>query len=166
MSMYKFLCAHMVLYRVPSPRSCLICISTSLKCVWSMEKMSCHNRLPFSERNHEPCFVSLHVVLCCILDLVDPHGRHYRLSFRSRNRILDIIPHDQLGYFFIAGRICINDVTQQCHITRVYLKPLTFVGSFVILFFILNYLSCPRWSSLLEVDLALSLGNIMILIFF
>ena len=29
-----------------------------------------------------------------------------------------------LGYLFIAGRICINNVTQQCHITRVCLRPL------------------------------------------
>ena len=126
---------------------------------WSM---SCHSLLPLSERNHEPCFVSLDVSICCILDLVDPHGRHYILSFRSWNRILDIIPHDQmilfdhillpfiLGYFFIDGRICINDVTQECHITRVYLRPLTFVGSPIIIFFILNDLSCPRWSSLLR----------------
>ena len=27
----------------------------------------------------------------------------------------------------IAGRVCINDVTQMCHITRVYLRPLTLV---------------------------------------
>ena len=130
--------------------------------------MSCHSLIPLSERNHEPCFVSLDVAIYCILDLIDPHGRHYGLPFRSQNRILDIIPHDQLvpfllGYFFIAGRICINDVTQQCHITRVYPRPLTFVGSPIILFFILNCLSCPIWSSLLEVDLSLSLGHIMIL---
>ena len=61
---------------------------------------------------------------CFMLDLVDPLGRHYRLPFRSRKRILDILFHDQLvlfdhsllpflvGYFFITGRICINDVTQ------------------------------------------------------
>ena len=29
-----------------------------------------------------------------------------------------------LGYFFIAGRLCINDVTQQCHITTLCLRPI------------------------------------------
>ena len=65
-----------------------------------------------------------------------------------------------------SWRVCINDVTQLCHITRVYSRPLTLVGSLVIIFFILNYLLCPRWSSYLEVDLPFSLGHIMILIFF
>ena len=100
---------------------------------WSM---SCHSLLPLSERNHEPWCVSLDATICGILDLVYPHGRHYRLLFRSWNRILYIIPHDQLvffdhsllpfllGYFFIAGRICINDVTQQCHVARLYMSLL------------------------------------------
>ena len=69
------------------------------------------------------------VAIYCVLDLVDPYGRHYGLPFRSRHCILDIIPLDQLelfdhfplpfllGYFFIAGRIYINDVAQQCHTT-------------------------------------------------
>ena len=61
--------------------------------------MSCHSLIPLSERNHKPCFVSLDVAIYCILDLIDPHGRHYGLPFRSQNRILDIIPHDQLILF-------------------------------------------------------------------
>ena len=131
--------------------------------------MSFHILLPLSERIHEPCFASLDVSICCILDLVYPHGRHYELPFRSWNRILDIIPFNQLvlfdhsllpfllGYFFIAGRLYINNVAQQCHITRVCLRPLAFFGSLVILFFILDDSSCPRWSSSLEVDLPFSL---------
>ena len=42
-----------------------------------------------------------------------------------------------LGYFFIAGRLCINDVSQQCHITALCLGPLSFFESIVMLFFIL-----------------------------
>ena len=131
--------------------------------------MSCHDLLPLSERNHEPFFVFLDVSICCMLNLVYPHGRHYGLPFRSQNRILDTIPLDQmvlfdhsllpflLGYFFIAGRICINYVSQQCHITGVFFRPLTFFGSLVILFFILDDLLCPRWCSFLKVDLPFSL---------
>ena len=62
-----------------------------------------------------------------------------------------------LGYFFIAGRLCINDVTQQCHLTRVSLRPLSFFESITILVFILDYFLCPRWYSSLEVDLPFSL---------
>ena len=113
---------------------------------------------------YEYFLVSHDVVIYCMLVLVDPYGRHYRLPFRSRHRILDIIllelvffDHSLLPfllvYFFIAGRLCINDVAQQCHITRVCLSPLSFFGSIVILFFILDYFSCPRWSSSFEVDL-------------
>ena len=131
---------------------------------------SCHSLLPLSERNREPCFVSLDAAIQRILDLVDPHGRHYELPFGSQNRIIDIILLDQLVFsdhsllpfilvhFFINRRICINDVTQQCHITGVCLRPLTFFGSSIILFFILDDLLCPRWSSFLEVDLPFSLS--------
>ena len=150
-----------------STRYTLIIYWRSVSGQWSMP---CHSVLPLSERNHEPWFVSLDIAIYCILDLVDPHGRHYGIPFRSRNHILDIIPYDQLelfdhsllpfllGYLFIVGRIYINDVTQQCPITRVYLRPLTFIGSLIILFFILNYLSYPRWSSYLKVDLPLSMA--------
>ena len=88
-----------------------------------------------------------------------PHPRHH-CSWTSTLLLF------LLGYFFIAGRIYINDVTQECHITRVYMRPLTFIGTPIILLFILNDLSFPRWSSFLDVDLPLSLGHIMILIFF
>ena len=65
----------------------------------------------------------------------------------------------------IDGRACINYVNQLSHTTRVYLRPLTLVGSPIIILFILNYISCPIWYSSLMVDLPLSLGHIMILIF-
>ena len=84
---------------------------------------------------------------------------------------MNIILHDQLVLFdhgilpffllrclFIAGRICINDVTQQCHITWVCLSYINFFRSHVIRFFILDDLSCPRCYSSLEVDLLLSVA--------
>ena len=43
-----------------------------------------------------------------------------------------------IGYFSIAGRICINDVTQQCHITWVCLRPLE-VSSYYLLFWIISW---------------------------
>ena len=125
---------------------CLIYTSTLLeKCVWSMEYVM-HSLLLLSERNHKPFFESLDASICYILHLLYPHRRHYGLPFESLIHILDIIPHDQLvsfvlGYFFIAGRICINDVTQLCHITRVCLRPLALFGCHVIPFFILDYSS-------------------------
>ena len=102
--------------------------------------------------------------------MLDLYGRHYILHFRSRHHILDIIilelvlfDHSLLpfllGYFFIAGRLCINDVAQQCYITRVCLRPLAFFGSLIILFFILDYLSFLRWSSSLKADLPFSLSS-------
>ena len=104
-----------------------------------------------------------------MLDLVYPYGRHYGIPFRYHNHMLDIILLDQLvlfdhsllpfilGYFFIAGRLCINDVSQQCHITGVCMRHFAFFGSLIILIFILDYFSCPRWSSSLEMDLPFSL---------
>ena len=98
---------------------------------------------------YESFLVSRDVCVYCMLDFVDPHPRHHSSWIHTLLPFL-------LGYFFIARRICINDVTQQFHITRVCLRPLSFFGSLVILFFILDDFSCPRWSSSLEVDLLLS----------
>ena len=63
--------------------------------------------------------------LLCTLVLVHPYGRYYTLPFRFRNHIVYIIPHDQLLFF-----------------------DHSFFHS--ILFFILSYLSYPRWSSYLR----------------
>ena len=68
---------------------------------------------------YECCFISHDVSIYFMLDLVDPYGRHYRLPFRSRHRILDIIPLDHsllpflLGYFFegSASMMSFNSVT-------------------------------------------------------
>ena len=95
------------------------------------------------------CLLSHDVSIYCMLDLAHPYGRYYRLPFRSWYRILDIIllelvlfDHSLLPcllvYLFIAGRLYINDVAQQCHITRLSLRPLYFFESIVILFFILD----------------------------
>ena len=115
------------------------------------------------EASHYEFFlVSHNVSIYYMIDLVDPYGRHFGLPFRSWHRILVIIilelvllDHSLLPfvlvYFFIAGRLCTNDVAQQC------LRPLSFFGSIIIVFFILDYFSCPRWSSSLVVDLPFSL---------
>ena len=115
-------------------------------------------------------------VIYCMSDIVDPYGIHYGLPFRSRHYILDIILLELvlfdhrllpflLGYFFITGRFYINDVAQQSHITGVCMRPLAFFGSLIILFFILDYFSCPMWSSSLEVDLSFSLYSFEALLF-
>lgn len=74
--------------------------------------------------SHKIFLVFLDVAICSMFDLVDPLGRHYKLIFRSRDQIQDIILHDRLvlfdhsilplfllDSFFIVGRLCINDVT-------------------------------------------------------
>ena len=50
-----------------------------------------------------------------------------------------------IGYFFIARRICINDVTQQCHITRVYTRPLE-VSPYYSSFWIISWTIVARSS--------------------
>ena len=104
---------------------------------------------------YESCLVSHGVSIYCIMEL--------RTSLQVS--ILHPIHHSSwpstllpflLGYFFIVGRLYINDVAQQCHITGLSLRPLSFFESIVILFFILYYFLCPRWSSSLEVDLSFS----------
>ena len=122
---------------------------------------------------YESFLVSHDGAIYCILGLVDPHRRHYEIPIRSRHCILDTILLELvffyhsllpflLVYFFISGRLCINDVTQQCHITRVCLRPLSFFGSIVILFFILDYFSCPRWYSSLKVNSCKALSFTMV----
>ena len=88
---------------------------------------------PWEASCYESFLVFHDASIYCMLDM---YGRHYRIPLRSRHRILDIIPLDQmvlfdhsllpfiLGYFFIARRLCINDVVQQCHITTLCLRPL------------------------------------------
>ena len=86
----------------------------------------------------------------------------HKLLFRSQHRILDIIllelvlfDHSLLPfllvYFFIAGRLCINDVAQHCHITGVCLRPLevsSYYSSFWIIFWTVVTCSSEQVSSL------------------
>ena len=115
---------------------------------------------PWETSCYEYFLVSQDVSIYYMLDLADP--------LRTSLQVLILYPRHYsswtgtllpflLGYFFIVGRICINDVTQQCHITRVCLRNLNFIRSLFILFFILDYFSCPRWYSSLEVDLPFTL---------
>ena len=124
----------------------LACVLTSsgCKCLFVVYAF-----FPWEASCYESCLVSHDDSIYYMLDHVDPYGRHYRLPFKSRHHILDIIllvlfDHCLLPfllvYFFIAGRLCINDVSQQCHITRVSLRPLYFFESIAILFFILDSL--------------------------
>ena len=81
----------------------------------------------------------MHVVSCrsiwktlrTSLQVSIPHPRHYS-SWTST-----LLPF-LLGYFFIVGRLCINDVAQQCHITRVCLSPLE-VSSYYSSFWIISW---------------------------
>ena len=99
--------------------------------------------------------------LLCTLVLVDPYGRYYGLPFRSRDHIVDIIPHDQLLFFDhsffhsrkkLASMMSPNCVTQLECVRGLLL----WFGSLAILLFILSYLLYPWWSSSFEVDLPLS----------
>ena len=85
------------------------------------------------------------VTIYCMLDILYPYGRHYGIPLDIILLELVLIDHSLLPfllvYFFIGGRLCINDVAQQCHITRVCLRPLALFRSLSILFFILDYSS-------------------------
>ena len=81
-------------------------------------------------------FLSLWRILRTSLQVSIPHPRHHS---SWTGALLPFL----LGYFFIAGRFCINDVTQQCHTTALCLRPLSFFESIVILFFIFDsFLNC------------------------
>ena len=59
---------------------------------------------------------SIWMTLWTSLQVSMPHPRHHS---SWTGTLLPFL----LGYFFIVGRICINDVAHQCHITRVCLMP-------------------------------------------
>ena len=93
---------------------------------------------------HSLCLLSVRSLMLWILPCIPhtslqvsiPHLRHH--YFWTTTLLLFI-----LGYFFIAGSFCNNDVAQQCHITALCLRPLSFFEGIVILFFILYYfLNC------------------------
>ena len=85
--------------------------------------------LPYGIGMH--CGGFLDASICCMLDLVDPFGGHHKLPLRSRNNIPHIILHDGLillhhgispnllvSGLLITGRLIINDVTHQGHVTQ------------------------------------------------
>ena len=68
--------------------------------------------------------------ISCMLDLLDPFGGHHKLPLRSHNNIPHIILNDGLillhhgisrnllvSDILITGRLIINDVTHQGHVT-------------------------------------------------
>ena len=66
----------------------LSCVLTSngCKCLFVVYAF-----FPWEDSCYESCLVSHDVSIYCMLDLVDPYGRHYALPFRSWYCILDII---------------------------------------------------------------------------
>ena len=122
------------------------------KCISSLVKMSLHSLyllyvrslvlwiFPYILR----CFHLLHAgscrsiwkILWTSLQVLMPHPRHHS---SWTGTLLPFL----LGYFFIDGRLYINDVVGQCHITALSLRPLSFFESIVVLFFILDsFLNC------------------------
>ena len=96
------------------------------------------------------CFHLLHAGPCrsiwktlwTSLQVLTPHPRHHSPWTSTLDHSL--LPFLRV-YFFIARRLSINNVAQQCHITRVCLRTLYLFGSIIILFFILDCFSCLRW---------------------
>ena len=66
---------------------------------------------------HTGSCISIWKTLQTSLQVSIPHPRHHS---SWTGALLPFL----LGYFFIARRLCINDVTQQCHITGLCLRPL------------------------------------------
>ena len=97
---------------------------------------------------YESYLVSYDVSIYCMLNLVDPYEIHYILSLDIILLELVLFDHSLLPfllvYFFIARRLCINDVAHQYHITRVCLRPLE-VSSYYSSFYILLNLFLLLW---------------------
>ena len=74
------------------------------------------------------CFHLLHVISCIsIWNILQTslwvlilHPRHH---YSWTSALLPFL----LGYFFIVGRFYINDITQQCHIIALCLRPLLYL---------------------------------------
>ena len=77
-----------------------------LSCVWTPTSCKClfivYAFFSWESSCYESFLVSYYVVIYCMLDLVDPYGRHYRLPFRSRYCILDIILLELVFPFFLV----------------------------------------------------------------
>ena len=101
---------------------CLSCVSTPTGCkclfvvyAFFLWEASCYKYLLVSHDVSIYCMLDLANQLQTSLQVSIPHPRHHS-SWTST-----LLPF-LLGYFFIAGRICINDVTQQCLITTMCLR--------------------------------------------
>ena len=118
---------------------CLSCVSTPSGCkclfvvyAFFLWEASCYKSFP----------VSLDVSIYCMMYLRTSLQVSILIPRHHSSWTSTLLPF-LLGYFFIAGRFCINDVTQRCHITTLCLRPLSFFESIIILFFILCYfLNC------------------------
>ena len=78
---------------------------------------SCYESFLVSHDVSIYCMLDLSYPLWTSLQVLIPHPRHHS------SWIGTLLPF-LLGYFFIARRLCINDVVQQCHITTLCLRPL------------------------------------------
>ena len=65
---------------------------------------------------YESCLVSHDVAIYCMLELADPCGRHYELRLSH--------PRHHSSWLLLHSWKALHDVAQQCHITRVCLRPL------------------------------------------
>ena len=74
--------------------------------------------------SHKSCFIFFYVIVCSMLDLVDPFESYNRIPFWSWDNISNIILHDRLVFFdhnilplfsfchfFVTGRFFINEIT-------------------------------------------------------
>ena len=100
---------------------CLSCVltSTGCKCIF----------IVYAFFLCEASCYKYYLVTYCMLDIADPLRTSLQVSIshpRYHSSWIGILLPFILGYFFIAGRLCINDVSQQCHITGVSLRPLLF----------------------------------------
>ena len=111
----------------------LSCVSTpsDCKCIFVVYAF-----FLWEASSYESCLVSHDVAIYCMMELANTVSRHHS---SWTGTLLPFL----IGYFSIAGRICINDVTQQCHITWVCLRPLE-VSSYYLLFWIISWtaISC------------------------
>ena len=91
---------------------------------------------------YESCLVSDDDSIYYMMDLANPLWNSLQVSIlhlRHHSSWAGTLLPFLLVYFFIAGRFCINDVAQQCHITALFLRPIEFFESIIIFFFI-----CPH----------------------
>ena len=77
---------------------------------------------------HDGSCISIWKILWTSLQVSMPHPKHHS-SWTST-----LLPF-LLGFFFIAGRFCINDVAQQCYINALCLRSLLWKYHHIILHF-------------------------------